>query len=266
MWIKAGLKPLLIAFAMAGGTTTPSQHAFCQTVGPVNVLPAAMQTLADQYLKPGQAPSSASDIMDQLAAQMTPDLARQLAPLEGTNIRAKLALIAWDRRQNPEIYKELNALYLRSVGGMPGARAQHAPVPRPEHLSEKYRLAWEYLLLEPISGQPSELWNLRALQALGEINNSASLLTLRQILASTTAPGMRCDQNRDWQQTLLGEMAVWRSPKALQALLDSMTLIQKQQAQAVKGDETWDVAKEVRGEWTGPDLPPRRERAVAGYH
>ena len=240
------LRLLFVAGSLVCSMTAGAPHALCQAPQQPRPLPAVMQPLADQYLTPGQTPAAASDVMNQMAAQMTPDLARQLAPQERSNIQAKLALIAWDRRQHPEIYQELDALYLRSVGGMPGARVQHAPVPRPEHLSEKYRLAWEYLLLEPVSGQPSELWNLRTLQALGEIKNNASLLTLQKSLATTTAPGMRCDQNRDWQQALLGEMAVWRNTSALQAILEGMALIQRQQIQAIKGDEKWDVQKFVR--------------------
>ena len=243
---KAGWQPLLIAYAIAGGIAAPSPPAFCHSAGPVSALPATLRPLADQYLKPGQTPSSASDTMDQIAAQMTPDLVRQLAPQEGSDIRAKLALIAWDRRQHPEMYQELDALYLRSFRNPPGWHVMVAPGVRPEHSIEKYRLAWEYLLVTPVLGQPSPMWNQRALEALSKIKDNASLLTLRQALAATTAPGFRCDENRNWQQTLLGEMAVWQNPQALQTILEGMALIQKQQAQAVKGDETWDVAKEVR--------------------
>ena len=205
-----------------------------------------MRPLADQYLKPGETPASASDVMDQIAAQMTPDLARQLAPQEGSDIHAKLALIAWDRQQHPEMYQELDTYYLRSIGSPPGARVLVAPDVAKPHAMEKYRLAWEYLLLAPVSGRSSPMWGMRALEALLEIKDNASLLTLRQALAATTAPGMRCDRNRNWQQTLLSYTASWQNAQALRATLDGMALVQQQQARAVKGDEIWDVQKSVR--------------------
>jgi len=257
MWSITKLRVLLVVGGVLCSLTTGAQDALCQTAQSVSVLPSAMQPLADQYLKPGQTPASASDAMDQMAAQMTPELAEQLAPLEGRDIRTKLALIAWDRRRHPEIYQELDTRYLRSVGGLPGGHVQQSPGVSPEHATEKYRLAWEYLLLTPVTGRPSDLWNLRVLDALDEIKDNASLLTLKQALAATTAPGMRSDQNRNWQQTLLGEMAVWQNAQGLQAILDSMALIQQQQAHASKGDQIWDVAKDVRENDLAPMFNPK---------
>ena len=93
-----------------------------------------------------------SQAMDALGAQVTPTLARTLARRERTDAADELALIAWNRSQHPQMYQALEQRYrvpLEVLGYRP---ALTLPVLLPEHAAEKYRRAWEYLLLSPLTG------------------------------------------------------------------------------------------------------------------
>jgi len=191
-----------------------------------------VQVLADDF----------SQTMDALGAQITPDLAQRLAGLERSDADAKVALIAWDRYQHPRLYQELGQRYLhyvrdplRHFNSPPGVLAAHA--------TEKYRLAWECLLLDPTAGAGA-FSAIRATDALERIGNDASLATYELAYATTTDPKINADAVKERQKLLLGSLACFRDQQALLTMLACMALSQQQMAHQPK---VWDPAVEVRG-------------------
>jgi hypothetical protein len=107
------------------------------------------------------------------AEQMTSEERELALANEAASIEGKLAAIAVDRRRHPEIYDEIMRSYVDPDWGPIQPRVMQTPVLRPEHVSEAYRLAWEFSLLMPASQAKH-----RAAEALGAIGNPASAITL----------------------------------------------------------------------------------------
>ncbi|HXG13258.1 MAG TPA: hypothetical protein VNK04_26100 [Gemmataceae bacterium] len=114
--------------------------------------------------------------LDLLADSVDEATAQRLTAVEARDMSAKLVAIAWDRRRHPERYRELKAY----DGRDPNLR--DLPPLKKKHLTEAYRLAWEYCLLDP-GTDDREYWkggppDPPAVEALGKIRNDASIPTL----------------------------------------------------------------------------------------
>lgn len=204
--------------------------AFTEPLPPSTASPAQM--IASDF----------SQTMDALGAQITPSLVQRLTRLEGSEADAKVALIAWYRRQHPQLYQELDQRYLRHMGD-PLKHVNHSPGVLAGHATEKYRLAWEYLLLEPAVGA-TELYDIRATDALQRIGNDASLTTYRLVCAISADPKINADAAKYQQKLLLGSLACFRDQKALLTILACMGLSPRQM---VNQPQVWDPADEVKG-------------------
>src|SRR3954463_2128060 len=99
-------------------------------------------------------------------------------------IETKLIAIAYDRAQKPHDFEEIEDLYANAIKseimrrpkelGYPGPRPISPALRRPQHCQEKYRLAWEYLLLTPRLTNALDLYDYRARDAIAQIKNEKS--------------------------------------------------------------------------------------------
>lgn len=159
---------------------------------------------------------------------------------EGEKIAAKLIVIAADRKERPAIYSELEDTYLNTVDN-PMSRARTSPPLRSIHLSETYRLAWEYLLLRPRPMNAASHYEVRVTQALSKIGNTDSLVALTHSYRITTHKNVvltRYVSQR--QRLLLSTLGQMPGQAALDAILQclEMSATQKQHANIV--DTQWD--------------------------
>lgn len=242
----------LIEHAKALAETPYSPSAYVQQPAPETIQQTeglGMPTIVftEPLSSPAETPAQIiaadfSQTMDTLGAQVTPSLAQRLGRLEGSDTDAKVALIAWDRHQHPQLYQELDLRYLRHPRE-PFRHVNHSPGVLAEHATEKYRLAWEYLLLEPTEGA-TELYGTRATEALQRIDNDASLTTYRLAYTISANPKINADSAKYQQKLLLGSMACFHDQQALLTMLACMGLSQRQMAQQ---PQVWDAVGEVRG-------------------
>lgn len=193
-----------------------------------------------------------SQAMDALGAQVTPELARSLARRERMDADAELTLIAWDRRQHPQMYQELEQRYrvpLEVLGYRP---ALTLPLLLPEHATEKYRRVWEYLLLSPLTSA-----NTTAANALSRIGNDASLPIYKLAYAMTADPKINAVGAETIQHLFLSSMSGFHDQRALLIMLACMALSQQQM---LHQSEVWNPADYVRGLLAPPDQPTERGR------
>ncbi len=142
---------LVIALAslLAGGGSPANAQNTLQ-------LPVAVKSLLDQALAEAQvqfqpvnfhgidqAGTKFQALMDQIGSQVSPELARKMAARDGNDIYAKLITIAWDRHTRPEVYQEIEQHYLHTPF-RPGQHVQHSADLNSRHVTEAYRLPWEF--------------------------------------------------------------------------------------------------------------------------
>jgi hypothetical protein len=133
------------------------------------------------------------------------------------------------------------------------AHAPHSPNVLPKHATEKYRLAWEYLMIAPSDGGAPQA-DIRVTQALEAIHNEASLTTYRLAFAISSDPKLTDPEyTRNEQQLWLGSLGVFQDSAALRTILDCMTMAQNQMAHQEK---YWDPSQYVREEVMGQMYQP----------
>jgi hypothetical protein len=164
--------------------------------------------------------------LDRMGRNLTEEMVGRLRPHESENIETKLLLIAWDRRQHPKRYETLRRAYAARVEDdrpfVPALRAAHA--------TELYRLAWEYTLLHPHLERGLAFHGSTALEALEQLGNDASLVTLSYYFRGTCIGD---DENQQFGKRLVGTMrAIRAKPSAprLRLLLDCVSLYRRQLA------------------------------------
>jgi hypothetical protein len=217
---------LLAAWRPAAAQETPPLPQAVQTnLDRVQEMEGVAYT-AEETQKVHQAGQLFTQALDRTGSLLSPTLARQMAAREGQNIRAKLVTIAWDRRTRPEVYEEIEREYLRRVDD-PAARLPRSPRLRPEHMTEKYRLPWEYVLLRPPTEDAAAFYDGNARNALAAINNEASLVTLVHNYRMT-AQGEFDSQAEARQRLLLGGVSAFRNAQGLRALLECLSLSEDQ--------------------------------------
>ena len=139
-------------------------------------------------------------------------------------VEAELAAIGRDRIARPELY----ALALRPpTVEAPPTRAPRQPHPSLEE-TEPCRLVWEYLLLvPPMEGEGgSSLQD--ALNALERIANDASVPVLVEKFHKDAAYTAGDSGIGVYQGLILGALASFPSPKALDAILDCAAAAERQ--------------------------------------
>ena len=164
-------------------------------------------------------------VMDALASQVPPALAKKMAAQESDNISAKLITIACYRKAHPQLYQEVVEGFVLQRPGNAG-RSNHM-LPAPTALKvEKYRLLWEYMLLAPCPEHPPAYYKYEILLALSDIHNESCLLTIVQLFAYTVLPEMRpaIVASGLYQENVLGIMGTFPGQRGLVAFLECSRL------------------------------------------
>jgi hypothetical protein len=133
-------------------------------------------------------PAAFDEMLSNLArdeSALGSETARRLAGFEGRSIEAKLIAIARDRMLRPDTYQELVSIYV-DVPKDTGSIAPGAPRLRSEHMTEDYRLAWEYFLLRPPAETDPDRFPERVVAALAAIGNPVSLPAIEAAVAAAT--------------------------------------------------------------------------------
>jgi hypothetical protein len=159
--------------------------------------------------------------LEKLAGEVGTNRASQVLANERRDIQSKLLAIALDRQQRPEVYLEINNRYIdRYAMYRPERRFIRSPNFEPIHVNEKYRLAWEYFLLRPPLKDTLALYDLRAIQALSDINNEASVVTLLYCFEVTLPAGkINVDRVKSRQSWILNAIIWYPTEQGLKALL-----------------------------------------------
>lgn len=272
---------LLLVIALASLLTRGGLPANAQTAMQNNQqMPAAVKSLLDQALAQAQvqfqpvkfddivkAGAKFQSLLDEIGSQVGPALARQMAVREGSDIYAKLITIAWDRHNRPEVYQEIEQVYLHTPF-VPGMHIQHSAGLKSQHITETYRLPWEFFLLRPPMENASERYDLRTLQAIERINDNASILTLLHDYWMTTREGVYIASSGEVQtrqQRLLGALNSFHNPQGLQAILECVSESDKQQAGKDPEKYGWDVRRLVTDMMTAPQQVGAWRQVIVVY-
>ncbi len=165
--------------------------------------------------------------LDEIAERLAGADLGALREREGAGMRAKLALIALDRKKRPELYDEIFERYVKFR--VTQRRANHSPSLLGKYKSEEYRLAWEYLLLTPGPANRLSLYEQRALKALRWIGNEASMITVLHFFENTCQGDIRSSPLRTFQAAALSMLGQFQNERALRAILKCSHLAMEQQ-------------------------------------
>jgi hypothetical protein len=129
------------------------------------------------------------DALKDVGASLTPAIVKAAKDKEGDDMNAKLIVLAHAYSQDRAPFDELYKYYV--TDGLKNSRAERgetsqflskvysAPTIRPEHATERFRLAWEfYMFHSVILGTPRENFSKRVEQALVQIGNPRSIQTI----------------------------------------------------------------------------------------
>lgn len=273
---------LLLVIALASLLTRGGLPANAQTAtqNSRQQLPAAIKLLLDQALAQAQvqylnydpvqidqAGTKFQALLDQVGSQVSPDLARQMTAHEGSDIYAKLTTIAWDRHNRPEAYQEIEQHYLHAPFRR-FAHIQASPNLSPQHITEAYRLPWEFFLLRPTMENTSQDYENRVVDAVERINNNASIITLLHDYWMTTREGVYIASSGEVQtrqQRLLGALNSFHNPQGLQAILECVSESDKQQAGKDPEKYGWDVRRLVTDMMTAPQQVGAWRQVIVVY-
>jgi hypothetical protein len=159
--------------------------------------------------------------------------------------------IAVDRVHRRRRYQELQRTYVQ--------RKETHPLRR-EHVSESYRLAWELLLVMPVSSDASSEFRSRAAEAIGAIGNPDSVTILAHaidVLAGQdvppTSPG-----NEAQRRLMAALLRMPPSAEVAEAISTALRHIGFQQKEyADKGGLRWDAKTYVVDVVVGMPAPAR---------
>lgn len=193
--------------------------------------------------------------LNEIGSQVNAETVQEIAPYEGRDIRAKLIVIAWDARQRPQIYQEIEQEYVYFVA-RPLAQVFSSHELEDKHATETYRLAWEYLLLSPAFPTGVEKYDLRAERALERIQNNASIVTLMTMFATTTVEGTADDSISG--EDFIISLSRFDNLQGLQGLLQCLSLAEaKQQKHPVKTPYAAPTVEVMRKYMTTDNSPER---------
>lgn len=161
--------------------------------------------------------------MDRLAEEQLPDARDESA-------EAEVIRIAHDRSSNPQIYAELIDWYTDARRVDTSRRGLTPPAPGPKHISERYRLAWEYLVGRPERMGEAYGYGFRARQALVLLHDDASIPIL------TSAVSAHADYVHDAHlaynidTSVISELGSFPTKRGLDAMLRCVDIASKAQA------------------------------------
>lgn len=199
-----------------------------------------------------------SDTFDSLMNALVERQSAIVTPLAENTLDNKIYAIARYKAQHPDLFEEIASKYVYGVSN-PSFRAPAAPQLESNHLTEPYRLVWEYFILMPPSGKMSAQYDRRISKALSIINNLASLVTLDAVYHVTLSENVPANSSViDKRRLLLITMAQMPSDQSLRVMLkqvvDDSTRVQN------GGSVKWDPQNYVRGLLTGEEHLAQQDR------
>jgi hypothetical protein len=178
-------------------------------------------------------------------------------------IENKIVSMAYHRAHQPGDFEKIESIYCDRSACVRRYRKMYGDYPLPRLFSpgistnyceEKYRLAWEYLLLRPRTTNFLELCDYRAREAISSIKNAKSIVTLEyqfRFVASIPHRGRDLD---------LLTICNFPGEKGLEALLRCVALSDGQPATTELGSPTWNAADGVYKVLAGSEDPVYREK------
>ena len=163
-----------------------------------------------------------ADTLRQIGARLDMNTVQQIAALEGSDVRATLVAIAWDRRQRPQVYREIEQEYVWFVVN-PGGRALASHELEDKHATEAYRLPWEYLLLSPPFPSPVGGYDERAREALLRLRNDAAVAAIVCAFGTTTVEGTDPESGHDGGQ-YIRTLSLFDNAAGLRGILQCLSL------------------------------------------
>ena len=166
-------------------------------------------------------------------------------------IVTRMGEIAVDRAHRPGRYQELQRTYVRR---------KEPPSLMREHVNENCRLAWELLLVMPMSSDASSEFRSRAAEAIGAIGNPDSVTILAHAIdvlaredVPPTSPG-----NEAQRRLMAALLRMPPSAAGAEAISTAVTDIRHQQTEhADKGGPRWDAKTYVVDAVVGMPAPAR---------
>jgi hypothetical protein len=147
---------------------------------------------------------------------------QKLSPTAISNeetLENKLIAMAKFQAQQPARFSEVQSRYLFSVEDST-RQAPASPRLLPVHVTEEYRLAWEFVLLHPPALRFSPRYDQRAADALRLINNPASVTTFEFLYKFAASRNVKLSYPLvDKQRLAVTAISRMPSDKALTALV-----------------------------------------------
>lgn len=207
---------VLLALAAAQATAQPAAEPIGRALA-----------LASELRSPGPGGTGPQREFDaalaEAARRLTAAERVSAAAREGEDLRQKLAAIAVDRADHAAAHTALAAAYLQDAPRP--WRSQASPHVRREHVTGRYRLAWEYLLLAPAPPGAAPLYERRAAEALERIGDPRSAITLRHMLRVAVRAERGGEVAAARLRLALKALAGLPSPEAASALAEGMALL-----------------------------------------
>jgi hypothetical protein len=201
-------------------------------------------------------------ILQRFETAMTQLSTWSLPPATDTSAEAEVIRIAHDRAEHPGVYKELEDFYILTP--RLGVRASTAPMAQSRHISETYRLAWEYIVLRPLGTLSDNLiYPLRAEQALSRIHNDDTISIYLNQFNHFIDYDAQFPESMVQQQTIIALLSKFPSERGIEALLYCCEISRLGQEKAgLASYYYWDPAKCAR-EDVSTDFPPGNALAWA---
>ena len=200
------------------------------------------------------------ECVDRLGARLNANIAAQAVGEE--NMPAKLVAIAWDRKQRPDLYREIDDAYITAQEHRRthnDRRAVQAPLLQTQHATETYRLTWEFFLLRPRLPSCIALYDHRAAEALARLKSEKSLTTLVHQFRTYDKPTVT-SLTRQRQELVLGAIAGFQNEKALEALIQCASVSEPSpDADSKTSERRIDASQWIYDRLTARDQPEFRD-------
>jgi hypothetical protein len=172
---------------------------------------------------------------------------------ERDGIVARMGEIAVDRARRRERYEELQRTYVR--------RNEPPPLRR-GHVSEDYRLAWELLIVMPVSSDASAEFRSRAAEAIGAIGNPDSAATVAHAISVRAHEDVPLSSTgNEAQRRLMDTLLRMPSTAGAEAVHTALRDIEHQQRwrahEKREGGPRWDAKTYVVDAVVGMPAPAR---------
>jgi len=223
---------------------------------PYSALPQ-QQSQAEERLYAAAAEFRAA--LDELFNRLAADQLERLRAVEGEDLRAKLAVIAWDRRERIDLYELIEDTYVRMRRDPGGGQIKPPPPLVADHVTETFRLVWEHYLLTPMPEGASPMYVPRVMHALSVIHHDASVLALVHCFELSCTAGMPPKEVPGLQRRILHTLDQFRTAAAARGLL-SCAERAAARGTASGGDAAWNVENYVYGRFVDESA------ATAGWH